>query len=276
MALRSTGSLTISFGLVSIPVKLYTAQSENRISFNLLHEGCGSRLKQQYICEKEQTVVETEKQARGYEFAKGQYVQFSTEELKAMDAPADPLLAILGFVPLASVDPLYFDKGYLLAPDKGAAKGYHLLSIAMNQTGRAAVGRYAARGRDHLVILRSQGENLIMHHLYYADEVRGFDQLSVESADQNAAEVSLAVQLIEQTAAPTFNPAAYKDERRDRIQAAIQQKVESGATIQTDAAGAPRSNVINIADALRASIEAAKPTQPTKETKVKKARKARV
>ena len=132
MAARSIGSLTVSFGLVAIPVKLYTAtQSANAISFNLLHQTCGSRLRQQYLCQKEGVVVERDEMVKGYEFAKDQYVRFTPEEIKALEEVGTHSVDISEFVPIESIDPVYFDKTYYLAPDKGAAKPYGLLVEAL-------------------------------------------------------------------------------------------------------------------------------------------------
>src|SRR5918997_1731276 len=166
MAARSMGSLTISFGLISIPVKLYTAtQSTGTISFNLLHKTCGSRLKQQYVCIKEGVPVERDQMVKGYEFAKDQYVQFTPEEIKALEEVGTHAIDISEFVPIESIDPVYFDKTYYLAPDKGAAKPYGLLTEALKESKRCAIGRWAARGKAYLVILRPVNDVLTMQQL---------------------------------------------------------------------------------------------------------------
>ena len=147
MAARSIATLTVSFGLVSIPVRLFSAtEASKAISFNLLHKTCGSRLKQQYFCIKEEVPVAREDMVKGYEFAKDQYVMFTPEELKAMEEAGTHMAEIAEFVPLSSVDPVYFDKAYYLAPDKGGNKPYALLHRALMETGRCALGRWAARG----------------------------------------------------------------------------------------------------------------------------------
>src|SRR6516162_4583005 len=169
MAARSIGSLTISFGLVAIPVKLYSAtQASHAISFNLLHKGCGSRLRQQYVCLKHETVVERDDMVKGYEFAKDQYVSFAPEEIKALEEAGTHAVEISEFVPLESVDPIYFDKTYYLAPDKGAAKPYGLLTQALKDSHRCAVGRWAARGHAYIVMLRPVGNVLAMQQLHFA------------------------------------------------------------------------------------------------------------
>src|SRR4249920_674780 len=173
MAARSIATLTVSFGLVSIPVKLYSATEASRaISFNMLHKGCGSRLKQQYLCIKEEVVVSREDTVKGYEFAKDQYVMFTPEELKALEETGTQTAEITEFVPIESVDPVFFDKAYYLGPDKGGAKPYALLTKALRESGRCALGRWAARGKQYIVMLRPVEEGLVMQQLMYATEVR--------------------------------------------------------------------------------------------------------
>jgi DNA end-binding protein Ku len=264
MAARSIGTLTISFGLVAIPVKLYSAtQSSASISFNLLHKECGSRLKQQYICAKEGVVVERDAMVKGYEFAKDQYVQFSPEEIKALEEAGTHAIEISEFVPIESVDPVYFDKTYYLSPDKGAGKPYGLLTEALKESKRCAVGRWAARGKANIVILRPIGDVLAMQQLYYAADVRSAAEIEVPKADVKPAELKLAQQLIDQQAADTFDPSVYTDELRGRIEAAIQRKVEGQEISVSETAPETGGKVIDLMEALRASLqktEAAKAT----------------
>ena len=264
MAARAIGTLTISFGLVAIPVKLYSAtQSSGSISFNLLHKDCGSRLKQQYICAKEGTVVERDAMVKGYEFAKDQYVQFSPEEIKALEEAGTHAIEISEFVPIESVDPVYFDKTYYLSPDKGAGKPYGLLTEALKESKRCAVGRWAARGKANIVILRPIGDVLAMQQLYYAADVRSAAEIEVPKADVKPAELKLAQQLIDQQAADTFDPSVYTDELRGRIEAAIQKKVEGQEISVSEIAPETGGKVIDLMEALRASLqktEAAKAT----------------
>ncbi len=256
MAARSIGSLTISFGLVAIPVKLYSAtQSANAISFNLLHKGCGSRLKQQYICAKEGTVVERDAMVKGYEFAKDQYVQFTPEEIKALEEVGTHAVDISEFVPIESIDPVYFDKTYYLAPDKGAAKPYGLLTEALKDSKRCAIGRWAARGKAYLVILRPIGDVLAMQQLHFASDVRSASEIEVPKADVKPAELKLAQQLIDQQTAEQFDPTAYKDELRARIEAEIQKKVEGQEISVAEIAPEPSGKVIDLMEALRASLQ---------------------
>lgn len=256
MAARSIGSLTISFGLVAIPVKLYSAtQSANAISFNLLHKGCGSRLKQQYICAKEGTVVERDAMVKGYEFAKDQYVQFTPEEIKALEEVGTHAVDISEFVPIESIDPVYFDKTYYLAPDKGAAKPYGLLTEALKDSKRCAIGRWAARGKAYLVILRPIGDVLAMQQLHFASDVRSASEIEVPKADVKPAELKLAQQLIDQQTAEQFDPTAYQDELRARIEAEIQKKVEGQEISVAEIAPEPSGKVIDLMEALRASLQ---------------------
>jgi len=256
MAARSIGSLTISFGLVAIPVKLYTAtQSANAISFNLLHKGCGSRLKQQYICAKDGSIVERDDMVKGYEFAKDQYVTFTPEEIKALEEAGTHAVEISEFVPVESIDPVYFDKTYYLAPDKGAGRPYGLLTEALKQAERAAVGRWAARGKAYIVVLRPIGDVLTMQQLHFAADVRSSTEIDVPKADVKPAELKLAQQLIEQQTSEKFDPTAYKDELRARIEASIQKKVEGAEISVSDIAPVGESKVIDLMEALRASLE---------------------
>jgi DNA end-binding protein Ku len=256
MAARSIGSVTISFGLVAIPVKLYTAtQSANAISFNLLHKDCGSRLRQQYICLKEGTVVERDEIVKGYEFAKDQYVSFTPEEIKALEEAGTHSIDIAEFAPIETIDPVYFDKTYYLAPDKGAAKPYGLLSEALKDTNLCAIGRWATRGKAYVVILRPVGDVLTMQQLHFAADVRSSSEVEVPKPEVKPAELKLAKQLIEQQTSRRFDPAAYTDELRARIQAAIDKKVEGQEISVSEAAPETGGKVIDLMEALRASIE---------------------
>ena len=256
MAARSIGSLTVSFGLVAIPVKLYTAtQSGNAISFNLLHKKDGSRVRQQYVCQKEGVVVERDDMVKGYEFAKDQYVLFSPEEIKALEEVGSHSVEISEFVPIESIDPVYYDKTYYLAPDKGAAKPYALLTEALKQAGRCGVGRWAARGKGYLVILRPIGDVLAMQQLHYAADVRRASEVEVPKPEVKVAELKLAQQLIDQQTSEKFDPDAYRDEVRARIEAEIDKKVAGKEISVSEAAPPGESKVIDLMEALRASLQ---------------------
>jgi len=262
MAARSIGSLTVSFGLVAIPVKLYTAtQSANAISFNLLHNTCGSRLRQQYICQKENVVVERDEMVKGYEFAKDQYVRFTPEEIKALEEVGSHSVDISEFVPIESIDPVYFDKTYYLAPDKGAAKPYGLLVEALKQSKRCGVGHWAARGKGYIVILRPIGDVLAMQQLHFAADVKSAAEIDVPKPEVKPAELKLAQQLIDQQTQPKYDAQAYKDEVRGRVEAAVQKKVEGHEISVAEVAPAGEGKVIDLMDALRASLEKSEKAQ---------------
>jgi DNA end-binding protein Ku len=255
MAARSIASLTVSFGLVAIPVKLYSAtESSHAISFNFLHKGCGSRLKQQYLCLKEEVPVAREDMVKGYEFAKEQYVTFTPEELKALEEAGTHSAEIAEFVPLDAIDPVFFDKAYYLAPDKGGAKPYALLARALRESNRCALGRWAARGKQYIVMIRPVEDALVMQQLLYAAEVRSVKDIDIPKAEVKESELKLAQQLIEQQATDKFNPGAYSDEVRARIEAAIQKKVE-GQEITMAEEPEGGAQVIDLMEALRASLE---------------------
>jgi DNA end-binding protein Ku len=256
MAARSIGSLTISFGLVAIPVKLYSAtQSGSAISFNLLHKDCGSRLKQQYVCQKEGVVVEREQMVKGYEFAKDQYVQFTSEEIKALEEAGTQSIDIAEFVPVASVDPVYFDKTYYLAPDKGGAKPYALLCEALKEAQVCAVGHWANRGKANIILVRPTGDVLTMQQLHFAADVRPTSEVEVPKTDVKPAELKLARQLIDQQTSKAFEPTAYTDELRARLQTAIDRKVEGQEISVSQVAPESSGKVIDLMDALRASLQ---------------------
>jgi len=259
MSARSIATLTISFGMVSIPVKLYSATEASRaMSFNLLHKSCGSRLKQQYFCIKEEVPVAREDMAKGYEFAKDQYVMFTPEELKALEEAGTHTAEITEFVPVKAIDPVFFDKAYYLGPDKGGAKPYALLARALNESGRCALGRWAARGKQYIVLIRPIDtglvEGLVMQQLLYAAEVRSINDVDIPKTEVKPAELKLAQQLIEQQSSDKFDPAAYTDEVRARVEAAVQKKVE-GQEITLAEAPQQGAQVIDLMEALKASLE---------------------
>ncbi|MEM7253323.1 MAG: Ku protein [Pseudomonadota bacterium] len=256
MAARAIGSATISFGLIAIPVKLYTsAVTSSAIRFNQLHKDCGTRLKQQLVCPKDDVVVERDDVVKGYEFAKGQYVMFSPEELKALEEKSTQSIEIAEFVPAEKVERLYLDKVYYLGPDKGGARPYRLLSAALEQTGRAALGQYAARGKQYLVMIRPYDNGLLMEQLRYQDEVRGFDEIPIDEADVKDPELQLAIQLIEQSSNDDFQPDGYEDQVRARMLEAIEQKI-AGEEISIAEDEESETRVIDMMEALKASLAA--------------------
>jgi DNA end-binding protein Ku len=257
--MRPIAGATISFGLVSIPVKLYSAaQSTSAISFNLLHSKCGGRLKQQYICPRDDNmIVERGDMVKGYEFAKDRYVTFTPEELKALEEKASQQIEIAEFVPSEKIDPVYFDKPYYLGPEQGADRAYRLLAEAMRRSGRTALARYAARGKQYLVQIRAlpEGQGLVMQQLLYADEVRPFSEVGVEQAEVKEAELGLAKQIIDQISTDEFKPEKYKDDVKIRVEEQIQRKVE-GQQIQVDEPVQQPTQIIDLMEALKASLAA--------------------
>jgi DNA end-binding protein Ku len=251
---HSLGSGTISFGLVSIPVRLYTAAGSANVAFNQLHGVCGSRIRQQTFCPKCNRTVERAELVRGYEFAKDQYVQIKDEELKALEGEASKIIDIAEFVPLADVDPIYFEKTYYLGPDKGGEKPYRLLADAMEKAGQVALAKYVMRGKESLVLIRPAQGGLMLHTMYFADEVRNFDEIDKgQSAKIREGELDLALQLIDGLANETFSPDRYTDEYRHRVLGMINQKVE-GQEITISEAPAPRAQVIDLMEALKESL----------------------
>ena len=258
MAARSIASLTVSFGLVAIPVKLFSAtEASKQISFNLLHKACGSRLKQQYFCIKEEIPVAREDMAKGYEFAKDQYVMFTPEELKEMEEKGTQTVEISEFVPAEAIDPIYYDKAYFLGPDKGGTKPYALLAESMRQTNQTAVGRYAARGKQYIVQIRPVPGGLVMQQLLYKPEVRTIAELDIEEAPVRDSELALAKQLIAQISSKQFDPTQYEDDVKKRIEAAVQKKVEGQeiAVSPSEVSEGGGAQVIDLMEALRASLE---------------------
>jgi DNA end-binding protein Ku len=251
---HSLGSGTISFGLVSIPVRLYTAASSGNVSFNQLHSVCGSRIRQQIFCPKCNRTVERNELVRGYEFAKDQYVQVKDEELKALEGEASQIIDIAEFVPLAEVDPIYFEKTYYLGPDKGGEKPYRLLAEAMEKAGQVALAKYVMRGKESLVLIRPAQNGLMLHAMYFADEVRNFDEIDKgQSAKIKDGELDLALQLINGLASEHFSPERYTDEYRHRVLGMITQKVE-GQEVTVSEPAAPRAQVIDLMEALKESL----------------------
>ena len=263
MSASAIGTANISFGLVSIPVKLFSASNTSAgISFNMLHEKCGSRVKQQYICPKEDNIVVPREDIRkGYEFAKDQYVLFTTEELKALEEEATQTVEVTEFVPVAEIDPVYFDKPYYLGPDKGGAKAYWLMNEALRTTGRVALAKYAARGKQYLVMLRPVEGGLVMQQLLYADEVRPISEVGLDKEKVQDAELKLATMLIEQRAVDKFRPEAYEDEVKKRIQEQLKKKIETGEEISSAPAPA-KGEVIDLMEALRRSLGKPAPACP--------------
>ncbi len=256
MPARAISSGTISFGLVSIPVKLYTATSPQQARFNMLHEETKSRVKQQYILPNTGEVVDRKTLVKGYEYAKGQYVVFSEEELKGLEAKRSSSLEIKEFVPLGSVDMIHVEKTYYLGPDKGGDKAYRLLAESMRATDKVAVGHWAAKGKEQLVIIRPYKDGLMLHQMFYANEVRAFDEVETGATFEfSDVERELARKLIGELSVDAFAPDKYKDEYAERVQAAVEQKV-AGQEVHV-AQEVPQAQIIDLFEALKQSLSQA-------------------
>ena len=255
MAARAIGTSTIAFGLVSLLVKIYsTGESSRKVSFNMIWKERGIRVRQQYIDPADGTVVPKEEIVKGYEFAKGQYVLFTKEELEVVEAPKSDEIEIVSFVPADTVGRLYFNKAYYLGPDKGGARAYRLLSAALRKTERVAIAKHATRGKQYVVMIRPHGEGLLLEQLFYAEEIRHFDEVPLEEGDVNEAELTLAIQLIDQAADDDFDSTQFKDEVREKTLELIQSKVD-GQEITAAPAEESKTQIIDLMAALRASIE---------------------
>ncbi len=260
------GSGIISFGLVNIPVKVYSANdSTARVAFHQLHNKCKGRLKQQLYCPADNEVVPRAEAVKGFEFAKDQYVVVSDEELDALEAEASKAMEIAEFVPLETVDPLYFESGYYLGPDKGAEKAFKLLAVALTDTRQAAVARYFARGQMTLVMMRPKGDHLIMQALRYADELRSPADVPVGTAEVKEGELALAKQFIQALSAERFAPEKYEDDYRKRVREIIDAKVK-GQEIAFSAPTTSAPAVVDLMEALKASLSKAQ-TEPLADRK---------
>jgi DNA end-binding protein Ku len=256
---HSIGSGTISFGLVSIPVRMYTATSAGSVSFHMLHAKCGSRVRQQMFCPTCNVVVERAELVRGYEFAKDQYVRVSDQELKGLEGEASRVIDIAEFVPLDRVDPIYFERTYYLGPDKGGEKAYRLLADAMAKSGRVALAKFVMRGKESLVLIRSAQDGLMLHTMYFSDEVRDFGEIDKgQSAKIKGGELELAQQLIDGLTNDEFRPEQYVDEYRQRVLQLMDKKVQ-GQEVTVAAPPPPRAQVVDLMEALKESLAKRKP-----------------
>src|SRR5438132_7122185 len=256
---RAFATAQISFGLVSIPVRLFTAtEAKEKLSFNMLHKECGSRIQQQLYCPKDERTIERTDTVKGYEFSRGQYVTFSEEELKALEEKSTQTIDISEFLPRETIDPIYFAKANYIAPDKGGDRAYAVRSKALEQTGRWAPAKYAARGKMSLVILRPVGKGIVMQQLFYPNEIRSMEDLDLGEPIIKDNELKMAVQLAQMGAAEEFHPENYRDEVAERVRALIQKKIE-GEEITSVEAEEPRAQVIDLMEALKASLASPRP-----------------
>jgi DNA end-binding protein Ku len=255
MASRPISSGNISFGLVSIPVRLFNATSSKSVSFNLLHAKDGSRIQQKIYCPVDDAIIDRSELVRGYEIEKGRYVTFTDEELKALEAREDHAIDISEFVPLSAVDPLYFENSYYLGAEPGAGKAYKLLCQAMADAKKIALGKYTMRGKEHLVLIRPYAKGLMLHTVYYADEVRPVEEIDRATDEPvREAELALAKRLIDELTHDKFDPSKYNDNYRERVLEAAQKKV-AGEQVSEAPAEPRRGQVIDLMAALKASLE---------------------
>jgi DNA end-binding protein Ku len=271
MALRPLRNATISFGLVNIPVRFYTATKSEDIGFNLLHESCGSRVNRKWWCPQHEEMIGMEDMIRGYPIAKNRYVTFSNEEIEALESDNNRALEITEFVDLEEIDPVFFEKAYYLGPAPGGSKTYKLLSQAMKKQNKVAVARWVSGNREHLVVLRPYEEGLILHTMYYADEVRDFSAIETEDSELRDKEVALAEMLIGELSVDRFDPLAYKDEYRERLMDKIRAKSEGETIITTSPEEEKAAEVVDIMEALRRSLEAGAGAAPRKRAPAKRA-----
>jgi DNA end-binding protein Ku len=267
MAARSIASLTLSFGLVSIPLRLYSAtESAASVKFNMLTKE-GSRVKQQYVSEKDgTTVVPRSEMVKGYEFEKDHFVLFTPDELKKLEEGSSHVIEIVAFIPEKSVDPLYYDKAYLLAPDKRGGKPYALLMEAMRKSGKCALAKWSWKAKQYVVQVRAVEDGLVLQQLLYADEVRSLKELAIEPVTVAPAELQLAQQLIDQISEDAYDPTKFEDEEKKRVLAAIDEKIagkEIVASAHAEDAVAGGGQVIDLMEALRASLGGKKPAGKT-------------
>lgn len=254
---RSIWSGSISFGLVNIPVKLFTAQTSKDVAFHMLHDEDGVRIRQKRVCPKDGQEVSYDHIVKGYEISKDRYVVINPEELERLDPKKTKTIDIDAFVELSQIDPLYFERTYYLVPDRGAAKAYSLLLRALGDAGKVAIARVVLRTKEYLVAVRPHGNALTLSTLLFHDEViqpSSFEALP-EDVEVNPRELKVAKQLIDSLSAD-FNPEEYEDEYRKRVLELIEAKAE-GEEIAIQPAAEEPAKVVNLMAALEASLKKA-------------------
>jgi DNA end-binding protein Ku len=261
---RPIWSGSVSFGLVNVPVKLFSATSPKEIRFHMLHDKDGARIQQKRVCPVEEKEVPWEHVVKGFEISKGRYVSVTREELAAFDPKGSRSIDIEDFVDLSQIDPIYYETTYYLLPDKGAQKPYALLLEAMRKTGRVGIARFVLRTKQYLCAVRPMGKALALSTMLYADEVLDqgeLDGLPSPEAKPREKELHMAEQLVESLAAE-FDPKKYKDTWREEVMALLEKKA-GGQEIVSKAPGAePRGKVVDLMEALRRSLAAKKGEAP--------------
>jgi DNA end-binding protein Ku len=257
MALRPLRNATISFGLVSIPVRFYTATKSEDVHFNLLHESCGTRVNRKWWCPHHEKIVDSDELIRGYAISKNKYVTFTDEEIEALETDDNRALEITEFLDLDQIDPVFFEKPYFLGPAPGGGKTYKLLSEAMKKEHKVAIARMVSGNREHIVVVRPYESGLILHTMYYADEVRDFGAIDLESSHVTEKEVKLAEMLINELSEKKFDPLRYKDEYRERLLDRIKKKSQGKPIVSEEKEEEKGGEVIDIMEALRRSLQGA-------------------
>jgi DNA end-binding protein Ku len=253
----------LSFGLVAIPVKVYPATKDQTVRFNLLHKKCGSRVQNQWFCPVDNEVVPREELVRGAQVGKDKYVQITDEELDALEPEANKSIDLKEFVPLESVDPVYFENSYYLGPDKGGEKPYRLLADALDKMKRVAVAQLVSSGKEQLVLIRAYQNGLIMHTAYYGDEVRDFGEIPNGNGKLDKQELELGEGLIDQLSRDGFRPDEFKDDYRLRVLSVLEKKAETGKEItETPHPARQPGRVIDLMEALKSSLQRAPTDRP--------------
>ena len=256
--MKAIWSGAVTFGLISIPVKLYSAIQEKSLKFHLLHEEDGGRIKYQRVCAKCGKEVSWDDVVKGYEYSKDHYVTFEEDELSALDVDSIKAVDVEAFVPLDQIDPVYFNKTYFLAPDAAGLKAYKLLADALEAEGQVGVAKVALREKERLAAIRLKDDMLVLETMYWPDEIREADFPELEkNIKVRDAEVKMARQLIQQLSSD-FKPEEFEDEYRVRLEEAVQQKVEGQEVTIAPKPEAEPTKVVDLMEALKASVEEAK------------------
>jgi DNA end-binding protein Ku len=252
---RPLKTATISFGLISIPVRFYSATHQEDISFNLLHASCGTQVNRKWWCPHHETIVDSDELIRGYQISKGRFVTFTDEEIDALETDDNRTLGISEFLSLDQIDPVHFEKAYFLGPAPGGTKTYHILSSAMKKQRKVALAHWVSANKEHLVIIRPFQKGLILHTMFYADEVRDFSAIDLEQGPLKEKEVKLAEMLIDELTEKKFDPLHYKDDYRARVLKRIKAKSKGEDIVGTREEEEEKGGqVIDIMEALRRSL----------------------
>jgi DNA end-binding protein Ku len=266
MAARPVAAGSISFGLVSIPVKLYTATRPKSVSFNLLHAKDKSRIQQKIYCPVDDAIIDRSELVRGFQVEKGVYVTFTEEELEKLEAQEDHSVEITEFVPLDQVDPIFFENSYHLGCSPESARAYRLLADAMATGHRVALAHFTMRNKEHLVIIRPYEGGLMMHTMYYQDEiVSASDVDRGQNAKTKDGELDLANRLIDDLTHKKFDPSKYSDNYRERVLEAAQRKIQGEEAVVSTPTEPQHGKVSDLMSALKASLEKRGTAEKSKE-----------